>query len=79
MKEAMTLDDLGHGLDTLDLENILAAYDVEPVHIRSALDTGDVDKAKAAIRDILSALQTVSFGGFPIGDETDLADLVGFS
>ena len=78
MNEAMTLDELGRGLDKLDLDDLLADYDVDPGDIRSALDVGNIDEAKGAIREVLTALQAVSFGGFPLGDEVGLADLVGF-
>lgn len=79
MNEAMTLDELRRGLDALDLENTLSAHDVDADQIRSALDLGTIDEAKAAIREVLGALQAISFGGFPVGDEIDLADLVGFA
>ena len=78
MKEAMTLDELRKGLDELDLENTLSAHDVDADQIRGALDLGDIDTAKAAIKEVLGALQAISFGGFPVGEEIDLADLVGF-
>ncbi|MCC6433647.1 MAG: hypothetical protein IT196_01315 [Acidimicrobiales bacterium] len=78
MKEAMTLDELRKGLDELDLENTLSAHDVDADQIRGALDLGDIDAAKAAIKEVLGALQAISFGGFPVGEEIDLADLVGF-
>ena len=47
--------------------------------IWEALDLGRVEDAKAAIKDILRALRAVSEGGFPVGAEADLAELVGFA
>jgi hypothetical protein len=38
-----------------------------------------VDEAKAAIAEVLRALRATSEGGFPVGNEIDLADLVGFT
>jgi len=73
------MDELRQGLEQLDLESTLSAHDVDADQIRGALDLGNVDDAKAAIREVLTALQTISFGGFPVGEEIDLADLVGFA
>ncbi len=78
MKEAMTLDELRNGLAQLDLDDTLGDYDVDIEDIRDALTLGNVDEAKEAIRSVLSAMQAVSFGGFPVGDQIDLTDLVGF-
>ncbi len=72
------MEELRQGLDSLDLEHTLSAHDVGAEQIRSALDLGDVDAAKEAIREVLGALQAISFQGFPVGEEVDLADLVGF-
>lgn len=78
MKEAMTINELRDGLGQLDLEDTLGDYDVDVDEIRGAAEMNNVDEAKAAIRSVLDAIQAVSFGGFPVGDEMQLADLVGF-
>jgi hypothetical protein len=78
MSEAKTMEELRQGLEQLDLEDTLGDYDVDVEQIRGALELGSVDEAKAAIREVLSALQVISFGGFPVGDQIVLADLVGF-
>lgn len=78
MKEAMTLDELRNGLAQLDLDDTLGDYDIDIEDIRDAVTLSDVDDAKEAIRSVLSAMQAVSFGGFPVGEQIDLAELVGF-
>lgn len=75
----MTLDDLRQGLDTIDLDDALMGHDVEPEDITSALDLTSVDAAKAAIIDVLRVMRSASLGGFPLGPEVDLVDLVGFT
>ncbi len=77
MREATTMDELRQGLEQLDLEHTLNS-DADIEQILGALETGDLVAAKAAIVEVLRALEAVSFGGFPVGNEIDLADLVGF-
>jgi hypothetical protein len=71
--------DLRRGVERIDLEHTLGD-DYEPYvgQIREALDLGRVDDAKAAIADVLRAMQAASESGFPVGAEADLAELVGF-
>ncbi len=73
--------DLRGGIERIDLEHTLGD-DFEPYvgQIREALDLGRVDDAKAAIAEVLRAMRLgeASDGGFPVGAEADLADLVGF-
>ncbi|MDH5290967.1 MAG: hypothetical protein OEY41_13305 [Acidimicrobiia bacterium] len=75
----MTIEDLRQGLDQIDLDDALMGHDVEPEDITSALALGSVDEAKAAIIDVLRVMRSASLGGFPLGPETDLVDLVGFT
>ena len=74
--------DLRGGIEQIDLEHTLGD-DFEPYadEIRDALDLESVEDAKAAIADVLRAMRLgeSSDGGFPVGAEADLADLVGFS
>ena len=79
MQEAMTIDDLRRGLDQIDLDDALMGHDVEPDDITGALDLGSVDEAKSAIIDVLRVMRSASLGGFPLGPEVDLVDLVGFT
>lgn len=72
------MDELRRGLDQLDLEHTFGSYDIDAQQIFGALDADDVTQAKAQIVEVLRALQAVSFGGFPVGDEIDLTELVGF-
>jgi hypothetical protein len=80
MPEAMTMEDLRRGVEAIDLEHTLGD-DLEPDigQIRAALELDDVDEAKAAVREVLQAMQAASESGFPVGAEADLAELVGFS
>ena len=74
--------DLRDGIEQIDLEHTLGD-DFEPYagEIRDALDLERVEDAKAAIADVLRAMRLGESpdGGFPVGAEADLADLVGFS
>lgn len=79
MKEAQTIDELREGLAKLNLDDTLGDYDVDIDEIRNAVNLSSVDSAKELIREVLSSIQAVSFGGFPVGEEVDLADLVGFA
>jgi pyruvate,orthophosphate dikinase len=79
MPEAMDMDQLRQGVERIDLEHTLGDYDVDIDQIRNALELDDVDEAKAAIARVLRALRAVSEGGFPVGVEADLAELVGFT
>ena len=79
--EATTMSDLREGVERIDLEHTLGD-DLEPYvdQIRDALDLDRLEDAKAVIVDVLRAMRMgeASEGGFPIGAEADLADLVGF-
>ena len=79
--EAMTMSALRDGIERIDLEDTLGD-DLAPYvdQIRSALDLERVDDAKATIIEVLRVMRLgeESDGGFPIGAEADLADLVGF-
>jgi hypothetical protein len=79
MPEAMDMGQLRRGVEQIDLEHTLGDYDVDAEQIWNALDLDNVADAKAAIADVLRALQAVSDGGFPVGAEADLAELVGFT
>ena len=79
MREAMDMAELRRGIEEIDLEDTLSDYEVDIDQIRAALDTDDLDEAKAAIADVLRALRAISEAGFPIGAEADLAELVGFT
>ena len=79
MPEAMDMDQLRQGVERIDLEHTLGDYDVDIDQIRNALELDSVDEAKAAIARVLRALRAVSEGGFPVGVEADLAELVGFT
>ena len=72
---------LRDGVDQIDLEHTLGD-DLEPYvgQIRAALELDRVEDAKAAIADVLRVMRLgeAAEGGFPIGAEADLADLVGF-
>jgi hypothetical protein len=77
MAEAMNIEELRRGVAALDLERTLG--DPEAVdEINDALAAGDFEEAKATITAMLRGLQAVSLGGFPVGAEVDLVDLVGF-
>lgn len=78
MHEAQNLTELRQGIEQIDLEDTLGSYDVDITQIREALELEQFEEAKAAIVDVLTALQAASEGGFPVGVEIDLADLVGF-
>lgn len=78
MKEAMSMEEFRAGLAQIDLEETLGDYDFDVEEIQQAANLNDVEEAKSAIREILTALQSVSFGGFPVGSQIDLTDLVGF-
>ena len=75
------MSDLREGVELIDLEHTFGD-DLEPYidQIRDTLDLDSLDAAKAAIVDVLRAMRMgeASEGGFPIGAEADLADLVGF-
>jgi hypothetical protein len=79
--EAMTMSALRDGVERIDLDDTLGD-DLEPYvgQIRAALELDRVEDAKAAIADVLRVMRLgeASEGGFPIGAEADLADLVGF-
>ncbi len=81
MGEAMSMADLRSGVARIDLEHTFG-NDYEPYvgQIWEALERSQVEDAKAAISDILRAMRLgeASDGGFPVGAEADLADLVGF-
>lgn len=79
MKEAMDMEELRRGLDSMDLDDALMGHDVGPDEVLSALELGDVDAAKAAIGELLEIMRSSSLGGFPLGPENDLVDLVGFN
>jgi hypothetical protein len=78
----MDMDELRSAVERIDLEHTLGD-DYEPYvgQIREALELGRVEDAKAAISDVLRAMRLgeTSDGGFPVGAEADLADLVGFT
>jgi hypothetical protein len=75
----MSMEELRRGLEQIDLEDTLSEHDVDIEQIRGALDLDNVDQAKATIVEVLRALRATSDGGFPVGNEIDLADLVGFT
>jgi hypothetical protein len=79
--EAMTMSALRDGVERIDLEDTLGD-DLAPYveQIRAALDLDRVEDAKAAIADVLRVMRVgeEADGGFPVGAEADLADLVGF-
>ena len=79
MPEAMDMGELRRGIERIDLEHTLGDYQVDVDQIWSALNRDSVDEAKAAIVEVLRALRAVSDGGFPVGVEADLAELVGFT
>ena len=79
MPEAMDMGQLRQGVERIDLEHTLGDYEVDIDQIWNALDLDSIDDAKAAIADVLRALRAVSDGGFPVGAEADLAELVGFT
>jgi hypothetical protein len=79
VEEAMSMEQLRRGLAQIDLEDTLSQHDVDIEQIVSALDLDSVNEAKAAIAEVLRALRTTSEGGFPVGNEIDLAELVGFT
>ena len=72
---------LRDGVERIDLEHTLGD-DLEPYveEIRAALELDRLEDAKAAIADVLRAMRLgeAAEGGFPIGAEADLAELVGF-
>jgi hypothetical protein len=79
--EAMSMSALRDGVERIDLEDTLGD-DLEPYvdQIRAALDLDRVEDAKAAIVAVLRVMRLGegSEGGFPVGAEADLVDLVGF-
>ena len=81
MDEAMTMSELRTCIAQIDPEETLGD-DLAPYvgQIRAALELDRIDDAKAAIADVLRAMRLgeAAEGGFPIGAEADLADLVGF-
>lgn len=79
MREAQNITELRQGIEQIDLDDTLGSYDVDIDQIREALLADRFEDAKAMITDVLGALQASSSGGFPIGVEMDLADLVGFN
>jgi hypothetical protein len=79
MPEAMDMTELRRGVERIDLEHTLGEYEVDTVQIWEALELDSVEEAKAAIAEVLRALQVVSESGFPVGAEADLAELVGFN
>jgi hypothetical protein len=79
MPEARDMDELRRGVERIDLEHTLGDYESDIAQIRDAMDLDRVEDAKAAIVAVLRALRAVSESGFPVGAETDLAELVGFT
>lgn len=73
------MDELHRGVERIDLEHTLGDYESDIAQIRDAMDLDRVEDAKAAIVAVLRALRAVSESGFPVGAETDLAELVGFT
>jgi hypothetical protein len=78
MPEAMDMAELRTGVERIDLEDTLGDYEEEVQLIYGALDLPTLEEAKAAIVEVLEALRAVSEAGFPMGAETDLAELVGY-
>ena len=70
--------ELRRGVEQIDVEHTLADYDWDVAQINTALELDSLEEAKAAIVDLLRALQAVAEAGFPVGAEADLAELVGF-
>ncbi len=79
MNEATSMDELRQGLQQIDLDDALMGHDVDPDEVRAVLDLPDVNEAKAAIIELLEIMRSASLGGFPLGPENDLVDLVGFN
>ncbi len=77
MPEATNIENLRHSIGELNLAHTLGDPDAVE-EINEALESGDLDEAKARITEVLRGLQAVSLGGFPVGAELDLVELVGF-
>lgn len=77
MPEVTNIEDLRRGVAELNLEQALGdAYSVD--QINEAVESDSFEEAKARIIEVLQGLQAVSLGGFPIGAELDLVEMVGF-
>jgi len=77
MPVATNIEDLRRGIGELGLEQTLGDPDAID-EINEALESDNVEKAKAGIAETLRGLQATSLGGFPLGVELDLVELVGF-
>jgi hypothetical protein len=77
MREATDMASLREGIEKIDPAETLG-YEDDVQAIYQALELPTVEEAKAAIVEVLRALQAASEGGFPVGAEAELADLVGF-
>lgn len=77
MPEVTNIEDLRRGVAELNLEQALGdPYSVD--QINAAVESDSFEEAKARIIEVLQGLQAVSLGGFPIGAELDLVEMVGF-
>jgi hypothetical protein len=77
MPEVTNIEDLRRGVAELNLQHALGdPYAVD--QINEAVESDSFDEAKARIIEVLHGLEAVSLGGFPIGVELDLVEMVGF-
>ncbi len=77
MPEAANIESLRRSIGELNLVHTLGDPDAVD-EINAALESGNLEEAKARITEVLRGLQAVSLGGFPVGAEFDLVELVGF-
>lgn len=77
MPEVTNIEDLRRGVAELNLQHALGdPYAVD--QINEAVESDSFEEAKARIIEVLRGLEAVSLGGFPIGAELDLVEMVGF-
>lgn len=77
MPEVTNITDLRRGIGELGLEHTLGDPDAVD-EINEAMKSDNLEDAKAGIIEVLRGLQVVSLGGFPLGAELDLVEMVGF-
>lgn len=71
------MDELRQRIGELGLAHTLGDDEAIGI-INGALESGDLEQAKDTIKGVLKDLEAVSLGGFPIGVELDLVELVGY-
>ncbi len=77
MPQVTNIEDLRRGVAALNLQYALGdPYAVD--QINEAVESDSFEEAKARIIEVLHGLEAVSLGGFPIGVELDLVEMVGF-